>query len=132
MPEKKRKKPNTEKHYKKINIKYIAKVSGLSTSTVSRALRSDPGASQKTINKVLKIAEKLNYFPDSVAKSLRSSKTNTIGIIFNDMNNPFYNDVLWAINERLNENNYSMMVTYSNWDLKRERKKHHKSSLQKS
>ena len=72
----------------KIIIKHIAKVAGVSVSTVSRALRNDPSASLKTIDRILAIAKKLNYYPDSLAKSLRQKRTNTIGIIFNDLNNP--------------------------------------------
>ena len=106
----------------KINIKYIAKLASVSPSTVSRALRNDPEANKKTINKIKKIAKKLNYYPDLAAKSLRENKSNIIGIIFNDMNNPFYNDVLWAIYNKLDELSYSMIVTYSNWDIDNEKK----------
>jgi transcriptional regulator with XRE-family HTH domain len=87
----------------KVTIKHIAKVAGVSVSTVSRALRNDTTASPKTISRILNIAEKLNYYPDSLAKSLRQKKTNTIGIIFNDLNNPFYTEILSEIGEILNE-----------------------------
>jgi len=107
---------------KKVTIKYIAKIAGVSVSTVSRALRNDPTANAKTIKRILNIAEKLNYYPDSLAKSLRQKKTNTIGIIFNDLNNPFYTEILSEIGEILNENNYSMIICYSNYDFNRERK----------
>lgn len=107
---------------KKINIKDIAKIAKVSSSTVSRALRNDNEASKRTINKIKKIAKKLNYYPDALAKSLRVDKSNTIGIILNDMNNPFYSEVLWSIYKKLNEINYSIIITYSNWDLVLERK----------
>jgi LacI family transcriptional regulator len=106
----------------KVTIKHIAKVAGVSVSTVSRALRNDPTASPKTIKRILNIAEELNYYPDSLAKSLRQKKTNTIGIIFNDLNNPFYTEILSEIGEILNEKNYSMIICYSNYDFSRERK----------
>ena len=107
---------------KKVTIKHIAKIAGVSVSTISRALRNDPTASPKTIKRILNIAEKLNYYPDSLAKSLRQKKTNTIGIIFNDLNNPFYTEILSEIGEILNEKNYSMIICYSNYDFNRERK----------
>ena len=84
-------------------IKDIAKFAGVSVSTVSRALRNDPTASPKTIKRILKIARKLNYYPDSFAKGLRQKRTNTIGIIFNDLNNPFYTEILSEIGEILNK-----------------------------
>ncbi len=107
---------------KKIDIKYIAKVAGVSPSTVSRALRKDPTANPKTAERIISIAKELNYYPDSLAKGLRDQKTHTIGIILNDLNNPFYTEILQVIGEILNNNDYSMFVNYSSWDLERERK----------
>lgn len=111
-----------KKNPNKIDIKYIAKVAGVSPSTVSRALRKDTTASPKTIEKITSIAKELNYYPDSLAKGLREKKTQTIGIILNDLNNPFYTEILSTIGEILNEKNYSMIVNYSNWDFDREKK----------
>lgn len=111
-----------QKMPKKVTIKDIAKFAGVSVSTVSRALRNDPTASPKTIKRILKIARKLNYYPDSFAKGLRQKRTNTIGIIFNDLNNPFYTEILSEIGEILNKKNYSMFICYSHYDFERERK----------
>lgn len=108
--------------HKKIDIKYIAKVAGVSPSTVSRALRKDPTASPRTINRIISIAKELNYFPDSLAKGLREQRTRTIGIILNDLNNPFYTEILRVIGEILNNKNYSMFVNYSSWDPEKEHK----------
>lgn len=110
-----------DQNIQKVTIKHIAKVAGVSVSTVSRALRNDPAASPKTVNRILTIAERLNYYPDSLAKSLRQKKTNTIGIIFNDLNNPFYTEILSEIGESLHHKNYSMFICYSHWDFERER-----------
>lgn len=108
--------------YKEVNISHIARVAGMSLSTVSRALRGDPATSKKTTEKILKIARDLNYYPDYIARGLRQKKTNTVGIIFNDPNNPFYTEILRVIDEVLTEKDYSMVVSYSNWNLERERK----------
>jgi LacI family transcriptional regulator len=107
---------------KKVTIKHIAKAAGVSVATVSRALRSDPAASTKTTDKILKIVEQLNYYPNLLAKGLRQNKTRSIGIIFNDLNNPFYTEILSAIGEILNEKNYSMDISYSHYDFNREKK----------
>ena len=106
----------------KVTIKDIAKVAGVSVATVSRALRNDPRSSPNTKSRILEIADKLNYFPDSIAKSLRQKKTHTIGIVFNDLNNPFYTEILSEIGEILNERNYSMIICYSHYDYEREKK----------
>lgn len=107
---------------KRITIKYIAEQAGVSISTVSRALRNDPAASSKTTNRILAIARQLNYYPNLLAKGLRQNKTHTVGIIFNDLNNPFYTEILSEIGEILNKRNYSSFICYSHYDAERERK----------
>ena len=106
----------------KVTIKHIAKLAGVAPSTVSRALSNNPKTSPDTIKKIRELARDLNYYPDSLAKSLREKKTNTIGIILNDLNNPFYTEVLSSIGESLNERGYSMIVSYSNYENEREKK----------
>lgn len=110
-----------EKEKQKVNIKFLAKVSGLSPITVSRALRKTLGVSIKNIKLVNDLAKQYNYYPDLIAKNLRLNKTNTIGVIFNDVKNPFYSDVLWAINEKLHESKYSTIICFSNWDINLEK-----------
>ena len=106
---------------KKISLKYLARIAGVAPSTVSRALSNDPKTSPKTIERIKKLAEELNYYPDLLAKGLRENKTNTIGVILNDLNNPFYTEVLSSIGKELNEKNYSMIVSYSNYETAREK-----------
>jgi LacI family transcriptional regulator len=108
-------------HRKKITIREVAEAANVSLSTVSRALRNDPRANRQTAERVLQVARDLNYYPDSLAKGLRQNKTNTIGIIFNDLNNPFYSEILGGIGELLNRSNYSMVIAYSHYDAAQER-----------
>ena len=106
----------------RVTIKQIAKLAGVAPSTVSRALSNDPKTSPDTIKKIRELARDLNYYPDSLAKGLREKKTHTVGIILNDLNNPFYTEVLSSIGESLNERGYSMIVSYSNYENEREKK----------
>ncbi len=106
---------------KKVTIRQIAAVANVSLSTVSRALRNDPRANRETRERILKISREMDYYPDSLAKGLRQNKTYTIGIIFNDLNNPFYSEILGVIGERLNKTNYSMLISYSHYDVEQER-----------
>jgi LacI family transcriptional regulator len=115
------KKIEEKKYSGKVNIKYLAKIAGVAPSTVSRALSNDSKTSPKTIEKITKLAKDLNYYPDSLAKSLREKKTHTIGVILNDLNNPFYTEVLSAIGEALDEKGYSMFVSYSKYETEREK-----------
>jgi DNA-binding LacI/PurR family transcriptional regulator len=105
----------------KVTIERIARISGCSPSTVSRALRNDPAANRKTAERVRAVARELNYFPNLLAKGLRQNRTHTIGVIFNDINNPFYTEILSEMAELLNEKNYSMFICHSRYDPERER-----------
>jgi LacI family transcriptional regulator len=112
---------NNNIYKKKISIKDIAKIANVSVATVSRSLRRDPATKLETAEKVIKIARELDYFPDSFAKGLREKRTNTIGVILNDINNPFYAEVLSSIHSVLVQSEYSMIVSYSDWDFSQER-----------
>ena len=107
-------------NHQKVTIKYLAKIAGVAPSTVSRALSNDPRTSPETIEKITQLAEEYNYYPDSLARGLRQNRTNTIGVILNDLNNPFYTEVLSSIGEVLNEQKFSMLVSYSGYDNERE------------
>jgi len=105
-----------------INIKYLAGVAGVSPSTVSRALRGDPTANDKTASRILAIAKELNYYPNLLAKGLRDKKTKTIGIILNDLKNPLYYETIKVIGDILNNLDYTMILCDSNFNLDLERK----------
>lgn len=53
---------------------------------------------------------------------LREKKSRTVGVIFNDLSNPFYTEIIGEIGERLNEADYSLIICYSHYDLERERR----------
>lgn len=78
---------------KRISLSDIASKAGVSKSLVSLVLneRGDShGISKPTQKKVRKVAEDLNYSPNSMARSLRTGKTDTIGLIIADIANPFF------------------------------------------
>jgi len=106
----------------KVNIKYIAKIADVSPSTVSRSLRGDPNANEDTRQRILKIAERLNYYPNLLAKGLRNKRTKTIGVILNDLKNPLYYEIINSIGKILNEHDYTMLLCDSNYDQKLEKK----------
>jgi LacI family transcriptional regulator len=107
---------------KKITIKHIAEIAGVSFSTVAKALRDDPVININTRRKIIKIAEDINYYPNLLAKGLKNKKTKTIGIILNDLKNPFYSEIYKVIEDILNERDYTMLLCDSNYDQNLERK----------
>lgn len=81
-------------------LKDIAKISGMSVSTVSRALNDSPLIKENTKNKIKKIAESMNFEFNMNARSLIKSKTNTIGIIFANNYYNFRTKTFYSILER--------------------------------
>ena len=91
----------------------IAKALGISMSTVSRALHDHPAISKETKDKVLELAQKLNYQPNQLALNLLKKKTNTIGIIVPEITSYFFSSVINGMQDYLSEHNYQLMISQS-------------------
>lgn len=107
----------SSKKIKKITIKQIAKIAGVSFSTVAKALNDSSLVNKDTKKKILEIAEKLGYYPNSLAIGLRKRITKTIGVILNDLTNPYYYETIQEIEHYLSNRNYTMILVDSNLDL---------------
>jgi DNA-binding LacI/PurR family transcriptional regulator len=107
---------------KKVTIKDIAKIAGVNNSTVSRALAGHPHISEEKKQAIRKIAEELKYFPNDLAKGLRIKVTHSIGLIIPDIQNPFYPAVTRGIEDRLNSEDYNVLLGNSDYDPKKEKK----------
>lgn len=103
----------------RVTIKDVAKLANVSPSTISLILNNKPvPISQKTREKVLKIAKQLNYRPNQLAVGLVTSKTNSIGLIIPDNSNPFFASLSNCIEKNANSNGYSVILGNSNNDAK--------------
>lgn len=103
-----------------VTIKDIARELGISPSTVSRALKDHPDISQETKRLVNELATKLNYRPNLIALSLRSQKSNVIGVIIPEIVHYFFSSVICGIEEVANEHGYSVMISQSSEDYNKE------------
>lgn len=103
-----------------ITIKDIARELGVSPSTVSRALQDHPDISKATIQEVKEFAKKYNYKPNSVALSLKTKKTNIIGVVVPEMVHHFFSTVLSGIEDVANERGYSVIVCQTNEKYEKE------------
>jgi DNA-binding LacI/PurR family transcriptional regulator len=101
-------------------IKDLAKALNISPSTVSRALRDHPDISQFTKKRVISLANKLDYHPDSIAQSLQTKKTKTIGVIVPEIKQPFFASVINGIEEFAYAAGYTIIVCQSNESYDRE------------
>jgi LacI family transcriptional regulator len=103
-----------------ITIKDIARELGISPSTVSRALKDHPDISPETKKAVNKLAEELNYQPNSIALSLRHRKSNTIGVIIPEIVHFFFSTVISGIEDIAYGAGYSVIISQSNESYERE------------
>lgn len=99
---------------KAITIKDIAKLVGVSVSTVSRALKDHPDISLETRDAVKSVAKSLNYRPSQVAVSLRLKQSKIIGVLLPKIYSFFFPSVVNGIEEVVNEFGYHLMILQSN------------------
>ncbi|WP_299217995.1 LacI family DNA-binding transcriptional regulator [uncultured Aquimarina sp.] len=105
---------------KKVTLKQLAKELNLSISTVSKSLKNDSEISQKTINRVHELANFYNYKPNALAVSLKSNKTNTIGVLLPEILNHFYAKVLYGIEQEASKNGYKIVTCITNESYEKE------------
>lgn len=95
---------------KKVSIKEIAELSGVSVATVSRVINDNGRFSEETRKKVVKIIEDTHYETNNIAKSLRMKKSNTVGILVPDIGNSFFANIVQEIESILFEKGYSTII----------------------
>lgn len=111
---------------KKVSIKDIAQIVGVSTALVSYVLNNKEKEARvgKEIAEVIRnTAKKLDYQPNQIARSLKSGKSQTIGLIVADISNPFFANLARTIEDEAKKNNYTVIFGSSDenadksWDL---------------
>jgi len=93
-----------------ITIIDVAKEAGVSIATVSRVLNDNYTVSTELKTKVNDAISKLNYFPNSIARSLKNESTLTIGLIVSDISNAFFTTLARSVEDVLRHNDYNIIV----------------------
>ncbi|AZR74591.1 LacI family transcriptional regulator [Anoxybacter fermentans] len=93
-----------------LTMKDIARMVGVSESTVSRAINGKPGVGKETREKILALVKKYQYQPNTLAKGLASQKTRTLGLIIPDITYPYLTRIVKGIEERANELGYHLIL----------------------
>ena len=91
-------------------IKDVAKLSGFSISTASRALSGKAYVNPEAKAKILHAVEVLGYTPNHIAKGLKEGRTNTIGLILPDISNLFYPKVIKSVQQAAAEKGLSLIL----------------------
>lgn len=94
---------------KKITLKHVAKKAGVGIGTASRVLNKQAHVSEDKRQRVLEAIEELNYQPDAIARSLKTKTTKNIGVILNDITNPFYSQLFRGLETEAKNSGYSIV-----------------------
>lgn len=105
----------------KITIKDVAREAGVSTATISRVINNSGYVSDEVRRHVLKTIEKLNYFPNAIARSLKQEKTQSIGIVLPDLTNPYFMKIARAIQDKCVAAGYHLLYMDTDEDAEKER-----------
>lgn len=106
--------------FEAVTIKDIARALGLSTSTVSRALRDSYEISQETKKLVLDYAQKINYHPNPIALSLKERRSRSIGVIVCEIANSFFSQAINGIESIAYSRGYNVIIGQSRESSERE------------
>ena len=105
---------------KSISIKEIAKMANVSVATVSRVINNNGRFSKETKEKVEALIKEYGYTTNIAAKSLRTSKSKTIGLIVPNIDNAWFSQLALAIEKQFFDNNYSVFICNTSQDEKKE------------
>ena len=93
-----------------MTIKDIARLCGVSISTVSRVLNDRPDVSEENRRRVLAVIESSNYIPNNSARDLVKTKSDAIGLVVRGVSNPFYTHIIRAIEQAIDEGGFTMVM----------------------
>lgn len=105
---------------KNLSIKDIASLANVSIATVSRVINNSGRYSKETGEKIQKIIAEYGYTANMAAKSLRSAKSKTIGLIVPSIDNEWFSNLVLEIEKNLFQKNYSVFICNSSQDQEKE------------
>ncbi|WP_408606437.1 ribose operon transcriptional repressor RbsR [Erwinia typographi] len=97
-------------------MKDVARLAGVSTSTVSHVINNNRFVSEAVREKVTTAISQLNYAPSALARSLKINQTRTIGMLLTASSNPFYAEVVRGVERSCYERGYSLILCNTDGD----------------
>jgi LacI family transcriptional regulator len=103
-------------------LKDVARESGVSIKTVSRALNDEPRISAETRRRVLDVVQTLGFRPNTLARHMRAgARDRAVALVIPDMANPFFGSVAAGVESAIRDRGLTLIVGSSNEDAERER-----------
>lgn len=99
----------------------VSDLAGVSLATVSRVMNNNAKVSEKTRKKVDDAMKQLRYRPNSIAKSLASNRTNSVGILVSELHGPFYGVLMSTIEKELRKSDIHSIIAAGHSDLEEEK-----------
>jgi DNA-binding LacI/PurR family transcriptional regulator len=105
---------------KRVSIKDIAELAGVSHPTVSRALRGEGRVSEDTRARILEIADEVGYTPSMIARGLVTQRSNSVGLVVTNFADPFHSEIAQGVEEEALRHQYSIFLASTTVDPSRE------------
>lgn len=103
-----------------VTINDIARIAGVSKTTVSRVMSNPNIVNQETREKILSIIKEQHFIPNNIAQNLFKGSSKTIGIVIDELANTFFLEVLEGVDKVLTAHDYSLMIYSSQWIASKE------------
>jgi DNA-binding LacI/PurR family transcriptional regulator len=101
-------------------LREVAQRAGVSMAAASRALRNHPGVGAEAKARVLRAAREIGYEPNLAARSLRTRRTHSIGLVIPDIMNPFFSEVARGVGDVADQRGYSLLLGNSDGEVAKE------------
>ncbi len=109
------------KQKKSFTIKDLAKIAGVSTATVSRALSGKCDINEQTRERILQLAADYHFTPNAIGRGLSLQKTFTLGVVIPDITSSYFPEVFRGVEDVASENGYSIVYLNTDYKIEKER-----------